>query len=213
MRSTSRSAAAAARATIAARSPSRTIPATSSRAGDGANGIFAQSIGGGGGNGGSHGTLAAGTGANTKHVAIAIGGTGGDGGVSGDVSVSQREHDRDERRRGERHRCGIARRRRRRRRLRTFRRARTVGRLRPTLSLALGGEGGSGGTAGNVSVNNTGTFDRKRINPLGIFAQSVGGGGGNGGLRLRPMSSTSPSRSNSRSASAAPAAPVTTRVP
>lgn len=57
-----------------------------------------------------------------------------------------------------------------------------------TLDIAIGGSGGGGGNALNsdttnysVTVNNTGTIETKRGDSTGIVAQSIGGGGGNGG--------------------------------
>lgn len=49
------------------------------------------------------------------------------------------------------------------------------------LSLAMGGDGGTGNTAGNVMVNNSGRIETKDEYSYGIFAQSVGGCGGAGG--------------------------------
>jgi hypothetical protein len=51
-------------------------------------------------------------------------------------------------------------------------------------SLSLGIEGGSGGTAGNVSVTVLGSILTTREKSDAIFAQSVGGGGGAGGMAM-----------------------------
>ena len=125
--------------------------------GDGARGIFAQSVGGGGGKGGDSGGLvtiggngsAASTGGtvtitNTGSVttlrnnataifAQSVGGGGGDGGTTGGVL------------------------------------------------LTIGGKGASGGNAGIVTVNHSGNIGTGGNDSNGIFAQSIGGGGGNGG--------------------------------
>ena len=47
--------------------------------------------------------------------------------------------------------------------------------------LALGGFGGSGGKGGTVTVNNSGTIETFGQMATAIYAQSVGGGGGEGG--------------------------------
>ncbi|WP_170379825.1 hypothetical protein [Ruegeria atlantica] len=69
---------------------------------------------------------------------------------------------------------------------------------RRALQFGLGGSGGTGGTGGNVAVTNAGTIVTTGAGAHGIFAQSVGGGGGNGGssitgtLRLKTGDSSSP---------------------
>ncbi|MGY6531801.1 hypothetical protein [Glycocaulis sp.] len=122
-----------------------------------ARGIFAQSVGGGGGSGGHSGGLVslggsggtASTGGNVTVTnngivetlgdnasaiqAQSIGGGGGDGGTTGGVF------------------------------------------------LTIGGGGGGGGGSGLVTVNHTGDLQTLGDDSHGIFAQSVGGGGGNGG--------------------------------
>ena len=47
--------------------------------------------------------------------------------------------------------------------------------------IALGGEGASGGNGGYVAVENNGWLETSGTGAHGIFAQSVGGGGGDGG--------------------------------
>ena len=49
------------------------------------------------------------------------------------------------------------------------------------IGIAVGGQGGSTGTGGLVEVINTGNITTRGSNSNGIFAQSVGGGGGVGG--------------------------------
>ena len=149
-----------------------------------AHGILAQSIGGGGGNGGMSltGDLAIGlksgdTSGNTAG-SMALGGSGGDGNVSGDVTVDNSG------------------------RIEVFGNgsygiyAQSVGGgggdggLAATLSknilsnprtdlkkslmnIAIGGSGGKGADSGNVLVTNTGTIISHGDNSYGIFAQSV----------------------------------------
>jgi uncharacterized protein YhjY with autotransporter beta-barrel domain len=50
-----------------------------------------------------------------------------------------------------------------------------------TLGQSIGGQGGTGGVGGNVTVTNDGSIGTAGDKAIGIFAQSVGGGGGNGG--------------------------------
>lgn len=50
------------------------------------------------------------------------------------------------------------------------------------LSASIGGTGGNGGTSRNASVTNSGTITSQLSNSQGILAQSIGGGGGNGGF-------------------------------
>jgi len=144
----------------------------------GAIGIFAQSVGGGGGNGGN-----AYSGGLT--VSVAVGGNGGLGGNGGQVVINDTTdvnllqsatisttgagaH-------------GIQ--------------AQSVGAggvdggMGGAAALdrscaggvAIGGNGGGGGAGNNVAVNDTGTITTCGVHASGIFAQSVGGGGGNGG--------------------------------
>ncbi|WP_262966270.1 autotransporter outer membrane beta-barrel domain-containing protein [Methylobacter psychrophilus] len=49
------------------------------------------------------------------------------------------------------------------------------------ISVALGGQGGGAGTGNIVTVNQTGGITTANDGALGILAQSIGGGGGNGG--------------------------------
>ena len=154
--------------------------------GEEAHGILAESIGGGGGNGGiaiSGNVFIGGTEATGINSAISIGGTGGNGNVGNDVSV---ENDGAIETNGERS-CGIF--------------AQSVGggggngnvavavSIDPTIvtelvsqstlfSIAVGGSGGDGGNGGNVTVNNNGDITVSGKDSYGIFAQSAGGGGG-----------------------------------
>ena len=134
----------------------------------GGRGIFAQSVGGSGGDGG----MAVGQ--------IAIGGSGGDGNTSGDVTVTNQ---------GSIDTYGLG---------ATGIYAQSVGGGGGNggsstagglfVSVAIGGSGGTGNDAGQVSIflegsdeNPASTITTQGNNSLGLFAQSVGGGGGNGG--------------------------------
>ena len=168
---------------------------TSGRA---AAGIRAQSIAGGGGNAGlvSNLDISRETGSRaSRTVTMNIGGEGGDGAVAGDVAVSNRsasdgsggvivtEGDDS---------YGI---------LaqsigggggngssivsgRFVQDNNTTGRNATLVSLNVGGFGGDGGVAGNVTVDNDALIDTTGENAHGVFAQSIGGGGGNGGVVL-----------------------------
>ncbi|MBJ7533166.1 hypothetical protein JDN40_03460 [Rhodomicrobium vannielii ATCC 17100] len=174
--------------------------------GEQAYGIFAQSVGGGGGSGGNTGlnsniwgekvmfdhtgtgdllsaggSYAGGYGANSNSLSLSIGGFGGEGGTGGSVNVTNS--------------AIIA----------TFGTdgygifAQSVGggggaggvstaasagfaaSNSGTFALSLGGFGGAAGDGGAVTVDNQGTIVTQYAGATGIFAQSVGGGGGNGG--------------------------------
>ncbi|MBW3098359.1 autotransporter outer membrane beta-barrel domain-containing protein [Pseudohoeflea coraliihabitans] len=159
--------------------------------GQGAIGIFAQSVGGGGGNGGVAGTVSAGSGA----VGVSLGGAGGGGATGGTVGVTNRNTITT---RGDTA-SGIF--------------AQSVGggggnggaALSGTggvvgISVAVGGSGGGGSNGGVVTVDNFGAIttgyqtvtqvggedvtEHFGSRAYGIFAQSVGGGGGNGGFAI-----------------------------
>ena len=158
--------------------------------GEGAHGIFAQSIGGGGGNGGvTYARTGAGNDSGVDS-AISIGGAGGSGDVSGDVNVFNSgsiEVFGDSA-------YGVF--------------AQSIGggggnggmsgakpiegdanssNLEPEplapslLSFALGGEAGAGADSGDVLVDHQGSIISHGDNSYGIFAQSVAGGGGTAG--------------------------------
>ncbi|MEO7098365.1 MAG: autotransporter outer membrane beta-barrel domain-containing protein, partial [Luteolibacter sp.] len=154
-------------------------------------GLFAQSIGGGGGNGRSV-TNNSVIGATGNNFSVNIGGTGGKGATGGTVTVNNKittdpnsgkiitvgnfSH-------------GIA--------------AMSIGggggngssvvninrgaltSRKPSsannVSFSLGGAGGEGGTGGLVNVLNEGSITTYGFKAHGILAQSIGGGGGNGG--------------------------------
>ncbi len=135
---------------------------------DGAIGVLAQSIGGGGGNGG-----------NAAGLFVAVGGRGGSGGSGGGVSVnlsggtltSAGDFS-----------AGVL--------------AQSVGggggnggyakSAGLFISSAIGGAGGGGGAGGNVSYSQSSgtTVTTNGEGSAGVLAQSVGGGGGSGGAAL-----------------------------
>ena len=144
-----------------------------------AQGLVAQSIGGGGGDGGiaATGTLSAKS--RAAQVSIAVGGNGDNGGNGSSVDV---------RNTGATITTGTE---------STAMIAQSIGggggnggasfagsisgANSVNSSVTVGGNGGIGGVAGNVTVNNTGGMATYGYNSLGILAQSSGGGGGNGG--------------------------------
>ena len=148
--------------------------------GEGSHGIFAQSVGGGGGNAGYNMLT---TGGEDGNIGITIGRTGGTGGSAGDVRINSdsvvltqgaRSH-------------GLF--------------AQSIGngggnssstsvslttpkdgdKAGNSFSAKIGLEGGQGGASGNVEVAAAGLIYTLGEESHGIFAQSVGGGGGNGG--------------------------------
>ena len=147
-------------------------------AGPGSTGILAQSIGGGGGNGGFSGQIALSNGAAYGN---AVGGTGGSGNFAGNVTVKSTgtistSQDNS---------IGII--------------AQSIGggggnggftisgsgTLGDTsVGAAKSGDGGSSGTGGIVDVTSTGLISTQGNLSYGILAQSVGGGGGNGGFAI-----------------------------
>lgn len=135
-------------------------------------GIFTQSIGGSGGNGGFAGTLGLGA----ASVSVSVGGSGAVGGTAGKVDVDNLggilTHGDSA--------AGIF--------------AQSIGggggnggsALSSSVGLAsasitVAGNGGAGNTGGLVDITNEGTITTQGQHAAGIFAQSIGGGGGNGG--------------------------------
>jgi hypothetical protein len=164
------------------------------------HGIFAQSVGGGGGAGGSARTMSLSTcwwecaapikpKTSPKKVAfkLSMGGSGGTGGHGGNVTVNNFDdiitHSTDSH--------GIW--------------AQSVGggggtggeaahgfwgvsipgldktKAYSDVSILIGGSGGASGRGGDVTVNNIGKIKSFEDGSFGVFAQSVGGGGGQGG--------------------------------
>jgi len=163
-------------------------------------GIFAQSIGGGGGSGaaGYAGSItsAALSPGRVVNTAIAIGGSGGSGNTAGDVTVTNSgtidtfgigSHGIVAESIGGGGGVGGST-----RALTLSLKAgtpsdpaddpnRNADRNNYSFSLAIGGQGGSGNDAGDVTVTNTGAIHTREADAVGIFAQSIGGGGGSGG--------------------------------
>ena len=152
-----------------------------------ADGILAQSVGGGGGNGGFAGTLAAGGagGPAGGALGVSLGGSGGVGNSAGAVTVNSGNATYDsniftagdnangilaQSIGGGGGNAGFA--------------ASLTGNLSGLVSAAvsLGGRGGSGAVASGVTVNSTGAITTLGNFSDGISAQSIGGGGGNGGF-------------------------------
>lgn len=140
--------------------------------GDLSLGIAAQSIGGGGGNGGFAGTLTLGA----VSASVGLGGQGEAGGKAGEVDVNNYGTIKT----GGDNAIGIF--------------AQSVGGSGGnggsalsgsagilSVSAAVGGGGGTGNDGGVVNVTNAGGIDTAGVNAAGVFAQSIGGGGGNGG--------------------------------
>jgi len=171
--------------------------------GDHAAGIKAQSIGGGGGNGGNATAFTVG---GPMSSAVAIGGQGGSGGQAGAVSltntgqISTYGSDAE----------GVL--------LQSIgggggsggsATARAVA-LSPSpnvpaisVSVAIGGTGGTGNTGGDVTLNNSGLITTAGDSAIGVSAQSVGGGGGTGGDATAASYSGSAAKGASLSAAVA----------
>ncbi|WP_116810539.1 autotransporter outer membrane beta-barrel domain-containing protein [Steroidobacter cummioxidans] len=163
--------------------------------GERAHGIFAQSLGGGGGNGGF--SVAGGIN-RTNSVQLSIGGFGDRGGNAGSVTVGSTSD------------------------ITTLGAdshaifAQSLGggggdggfsiagslfsndQANPAVNVSIGGFGDGGGNAGAVSVGTEdahveGTINTSGDRSYGIFAQSMGGGGGNGGFSVAGGFTKSPS--------------------
>jgi hypothetical protein len=141
------------------------------------HGIIAQSIGGGGGNGGFSiaGTVSGGS----SGLTGSVGGAGGEGGTGGDVTVKNTGTITVN---GE-NAAGVF--------------AQSVGGGGGSGGIAgafdiggggvdnvVGGSGAKGGNGGDVVVESTGSIHTVAANSTAVFAQSVGGGGGWGGISL-----------------------------
>ena len=151
-----------------------------------AHGLFAQSIGGGGGSGGFSVTGSVAT--QGASVGASIGGAGAGGGTGGDVEaislgdLIMTSGDRS---------YGIV--------------AQSIGggggdggfsvagsiSRTTNVNLSIGGSGDVGGAAGNVSVRSSSDILTEATEAHAISAQSIGGGGGSGGF-------ASPARSSAR---------------
>jgi hypothetical protein len=161
--------------------------------GDGASGVFAESVGGGGGAGGAAGALAF-SGSKSVNLSMNIGGFGGSGSIGGTVTVdntgviqTQGEGAHgifaesvggggghggmagiDENQWGDYLAGGAA--------------STSFGSETANISLALGGFGGTGANGGLVTVDNSGAILVSGDDSNAIYAQSVGGGGGDAGV-------------------------------
>jgi uncharacterized protein with beta-barrel porin domain len=139
-------------------------------------GVFAQSVGGGGGSGGFAGGLSAGNSATSQ----VVGGAGGGAGSGGVVNVTN---------------SGIV----------LAKAANSIGVFAQSVgggggiggmslsgagasstgvATSIGGSGGGGGDAGAVTVSNSGTIIASGDLSYGVYAQSVGGGGGVAGISV-----------------------------
>ncbi len=141
-----------------------------------AQGIIAQSIGGGGGNGGNAGNFNLQNLSNSLTPGVVIGGNGGVGGNGGAVSVNNSSV-------GSIVANGVN---------STAIFAQSVGGgggtggyaaaapqpVPGSVSVAVGGNGGAAGNGGAIAVSNAGVITINGNNSLAILAQSVGGGGG-----------------------------------
>lgn len=147
---------------------------------DRSRGVFAQSVGGGGGNGGFAVQVTGGYGAG---VSIAVGGSGGKGGagnavnLNGDVTVRTEGNNSEgilaQSVGGGGGNGGF-----------TVSFAGAAGPGAGALSVGVGGSGGDGGAAGTVTVNSGGAIVTEGEFSTGFIAQSLGGGGGNGGFNV-----------------------------
>ncbi|HEY9214971.1 MAG TPA: autotransporter domain-containing protein, partial [Ancylobacter sp.] len=154
-----------------------TLDATAlSTAGDFAPGIGAQSVGGGGGNGGYGKTYA------VALFSAAVGGSGGSGGTGDTIEIRSNASSVST---SGVHSPALL--------------AQSIGGgggsggaavvysagVDLTVNTAIGGDGAKGGDGGGVFVwGNDATYTTTELDSIGILAQSIGGGGGNGGSAL-----------------------------
>jgi hypothetical protein len=152
-------------------------------AGATAHGLMAQSIGGGGGNGGDSSAFTVDVGNGTKaDVSISVGGSAGDGGTGGNVTVNNGSNaliwtlgdSADgifaQSVGGGGGSGGVS------KNTNTF--LSSILKASGSLTVNLGGNGGAGTAGGNVTVTNEGNILTMGDSSNGIFAQSIGGGGG-----------------------------------
>ena len=164
--------------------------------GENSQGIIAQSIGGGGGNGGFNvsGALS-GAGTGSGAVSVGLGGSAGGGSSASTVTLTVNNHvetpDADYlyyvKTFGDNSDAVVA---------QSigggggnggFNVSGTIsgaGTGSGAVSVGLGGSGGSGGSAGTVTSTMTGDILTRGENSRGFVAQSIGGGGGNGGFNV-----------------------------
>lgn len=141
--------------------------------GNKSHGILAQSVGGGGGKGGGNMNVGA-----TLFGGITMGSTGGGGGGSGDVEVTNTGEIATG---GAKSHAILA---------QSIAGGGGDGGVASSEGLSLGfsythgGNGGKGGIAGDVTVDNDAALTTKSDGSFGIMAQSIGGGGGSGGITV-----------------------------
>lgn len=133
--------------------------------GDFATGILAQSIGGGGGTGGTF-------------VSV-LGGQAGNGGNGGDASNVSVQASGDIATGGE-HAHGVL--------AQSIAGSGGAGGVEVSGVVALGGDGAGGGTAGSVTVTQSGNISTAGYSSHGVLAQSIGGGGGASGSAIGALS-------------------------
>ena len=155
--------------------------------GAGAHGIQAESIGGGGGDGGAVLSLSRFAGGEGHQIGLSLGGSGDSGGSGGQVSVTNEgsirtsgdgAHGIYARSLGGGGGDGA---------VALSVDGTTAGRFSGVgvnPMIAIGGFGGDGGQGGAVTVNNSGSIFTHGRNAHGILAQSIGGGGGNAALGI-----------------------------
>ncbi len=156
---------------------------------NGSNGIVAQSVGGGGGNGALNisGTVDLNSGSDSTPVTFGLGGFGGSGGNAGDVALTvglvEGAVSNTVTSFGDRRSAVLA---------------QSVGggggsgginlsagiSVNGQLTAGIGGFGGNGGTGGLVLADITSDLYATGANSRGLLAQSVGGGGGDGGINI-----------------------------
>jgi hypothetical protein len=166
--------------------------------GEEADGVFAQSVGGGGGDGGLtfSGAFA---GPQATQASVSVGGAGGAGGVGGRVEVGNMGLIDTTGKQSN----GIY--------------AQSIGggggrggfAIGAALSMAgegtnlnvgvtVGGKGGVAGTGGVLDIDNSGQITTRGYSSSGIYAQSVGGGGGQGGGAFTGVAGLGSSNPDSR---------------
>ena len=167
--------------------PSDPADATTSNS----HGIVAQSIGGGGGNGGLAGSIALGAGgeSQTYNVGVAVGGSGGEGGKGGTVYVAETQYSTGEPLTtyseqsygvfaqsigggGGNGGSGIS---------GTIELGSSMESSTVNASIAVGGKGGAGQTGGHVELYTDNVFTTYVYASHAIYLSSIGGGGGTGG--------------------------------
>ena len=142
-------------------------------------GILAQSVGGGGGNGGM--SRSGGIKPGDSGITVGVGGTGGEGMSSGVVTVENSgviitdgkvSHGiLAQSLGGGGGNSGMA--------ISSILKAPADKETPTRVQITVGGDGGEGGFANDVTVTNTGGIGTNKENSVGILAQSIGGGGGN----------------------------------